>query len=342
MKNNKRQNKRSEDFIGKTFNDGKLKVISIAGKDSWGVALFKVTCEICSKDSELFPDGYLISTKNNLIAGNKPCGCSKRYKWSEQQYLVLAKRVAKEKSFIVNGIIGEFNGIHTRLDCECIIHNHKWSPSIHHIVQSKTRCPKCSKVYRCTEQEALDRCITICQEMKYEPIRFLDGYKNNKSKFSYICQTHGHQSVEYNSFVNSTRRCRGCWKDRQLEILRDRGNGNGYYPERKGEQDFLYVLNFNNTFIKVGRSFNICKRLRSLRTVSKISISKIHKLRIFTATHQEIYDYEQELLLKLKELHFQYSVNWSNECFVNDSLPVLNEMLSECGLKEILHADNRN
>lgn len=335
MKNNKIQNERSEDFVGKTFNDGKLKVIGIAGKDKWGVALFKVVCEICSKDSELFPEGYFISTKNNLIAGNKPCGCSKRYKWGERQYLVLAKRVAKEKSFIVNGIIGEFNGIHTRLDCECIIHKYKWYPSIHHLVRSKTGCPKCSKVYRCTEQEALDKCTTICKEMNYKAIGFLDGYKNSKSKFSYICQSHGKQNVEYNSFVNCNRRCSGCWRDRQLEILKDNGNGNGYYPERKDEQDFLYVLNFNDKFIKVGRSFIVDKRLKGLRTVSKIPIRKIYKLRIFTATHQEVYDYEQELLRELKELHFQYPVDWSNECFINDALPIVNGLLSKCRLKEI-------
>ena len=64
-------------------------------------------------------------------------------------------------------------------------------------------------------------------------------------------------------------RCNGCAKDKRKEL----GNGNGYYPERKDEQDFLYVLNFNNQFIKVGRSFDVDERMKGLRTLSKIPIN---------------------------------------------------------------------
>ena len=105
------------------------------------------------------------------------------------------------------------------------------------------------------------------------------------------------------------RRCGGCARDENIRRLREDGNGNGYYPERKDETDFLYVLSFNNQFIKVGRSFDIDERIKGLKKPSESGIKKIYKLRIFTATHQEIYDYEQELHSELRERNFQHYVS---------------------------------
>lgn len=201
------------------------------------------------------------------------------------------------------------------------------------IVNGGNGCPKCSKKYKPTEQEALQKCIDICKEMGYDVVGFVDGYKGaQKTRFEYICKIHGKQNVSYFNFVNNGTRCKGCWKDRQKEL--GNGNGNGYFPERKDEQDYLYVLDFNGQFIKVGRSFDVDERIRGLRTTSKIK--KIHKLRIFTATHQEIYDYEQELHNELRERNFQHYVGWSTECFENDSLFILNKLLDICGLGEVL------
>ena len=163
--------------------------------------------------------------------------------------------------------------------------------------------------------------------MNYDVVGFSDGYNGaHKTRFEYICKIHGIQKVRYYSFVNGGTRCGGCWKDT--------GNGNGYYPERKDEQDFLYVLNFNDKFIKVGRSFIVDKRIDTLKSSS--NIKKIHKLRIFTATHQEIYDYEQELHNELRERNFQHYVAWSTECFENDCQFILNKLLDSCSLEECL------
>lgn len=314
-------------FIGWKSSDGKLEVVGIAGKDKWNVTLFKVTCTDCSKDKELFPDGYFVSTKSNLKSGHKPCGCSKMPKWKPWQFLLLASRVGEKRGFIVHGFSEEFHGAQTKLNLECLKDGNKWTASVDNIINAGTGCPKCCGVYRPTEQEALQKCIDICKEMNYDVIGFVDGYKNCYSYFEYLCKIHGKQNVIYHNFVNIGNRCPGCWKERQLEILRDCGNGNGYYPERKDEQDFLYILDFDSKFVKVGRSFDVDERIKGLRTVSKIPKKKIHKLRIFTATHQEIYDYEQELHKELRERNFQHYVDWSTECFENESLFILNKLL---------------
>lgn len=322
----KAKRQKPEDFIGETFNEGRLEVIGIAGKDNRGLTLFKVTCIDCSKDKELFPDGYFVSTKWNLKNGKKPCGCSDRPVWEDWQFLILASRVAKDR-FIVHDFAEPFKNVSTKLNLECLKDGHKWTARINDIINGGKGCLKCAGNARPTEQEALQKCIDICKEMNYESIGFVDGYKNNKSRFEYTCKIHGKQNVSYNNFVNHGRRCGSCAKDL--------GNGNGYYPERKDETDFLYILNFDGEFIKVGRSFDVDERIKGLRDISKVVKSKIHKLRIFTAAHQAIYEYEQELHNELRERNFQHYVYWSTECFENDCQFILNKLLDNCGLEEV-------
>ena len=64
-----------------------------------------------------------------------------------------------------------------------------------------------------------------------------------------------------------------------------------------------------------------------MKIPSVSGIKNITKLRIFTATHQEIYDYEQELHNELRERNFQHYVDWSTECFENDCQFILNKLL---------------
>lgn len=331
----KKKREKPEDFIGWKSPDGKLEVVGLAGYQN-SAALFKVTCIECSKDKELFPSGYFVITKSNLRSGRVPCGCSKHTVWESWQYLILARRIGEKKGFIVHGFREAFKNSKTKLNLECAKDGHKWTASLNNILNKDTGCPKCkflalSEQRKTPEHIALQKCIDICKEMDYDVIGFVDGYKNAKSYFEYNCKIHGKQEARYHNFVNGGRRCNGCWKDK----LKDLGNGNGYYPERKDEQDFLYALDFNGKFIKVGRSFDVDERIKGLRDQSKIQIKKIHKLRIFTATHQEIYDYEQELHSELRERNFQHYVSWSTECFENGCQFILNKLLDNCCLEEI-------
>ena len=249
---NKNKYEKPEDFVGWKSDDGMLEVIDIHGKQGTATS-FKVICHKCKEDKELFPLGYFVSLRGNLIRGVKPCGCSKIPKWSQEQFLILARRAAQDR-FIVRGFAEEFHGVNTKLNIECLIHEHKWVANIHSVINVGSGCPKCSLDARKTDQqEALNRCKTICEIEGYNPLGFIDGYKNCHSRFEYKCPIHGLQSVSYTSFVNTGSRCRGCYKDKQ----KVNGNGNGYFPERKDEKDFLYVLDFNDKFLKVGRSFDV-------------------------------------------------------------------------------------
>lgn len=306
----KKKYEKAEDFIGWKSEDGLLEVIGIHGKQG-NVTTYRVVCNKCREDKELYQSGYFVSTKGNLKKGKKPCGCSKKPEWTEDQYLILAKRASKGR-FTVHGFAEEFKNRYTKLSLECLVDGYKWTPNIHNTINGLKGCPVCAGNLRKSEDEVFNNCNDICIVEGYTFIGFPDGYKNTRSRFEYFCPKHGIQNVSYNDFVNGGRRCRGCW--------RDSGVMYGYYPERKDEQDFLYVLNFNDRFLKVGRSFDVDGRIVDLRKPTESNIKNIIKIRLFTATHQEIYDLEQELHSELRERNFQHYVDWSTECFQSDCL----------------------
>ena len=146
----------------------------------------------------------------------------------------------------------------TKLNLECLKDGHKWVANTTNIVNGGKGCPKCkgansAEQKKTPEPIALQRCIDVCKEMDYDVVGFPSGYKNCYSCFEYSCKIHGKQRVRYHDFINGGTRCGGCWKDKQKEL----GNLYGYYPERRDEVDYLYVLDFDGKFIKVGRSFDV-------------------------------------------------------------------------------------
>lgn len=71
----------------------------------------------------------------------------------------------------------------------------------------KFACPECSKVNTgLVKRLPVDNChkemVEICEKLDYKPIGFVDGYKNNYSKFAYECSKHGIQSSSYSHLKN--------------------------------------------------------------------------------------------------------------------------------------------
>ena len=313
-----------ENFIGKTFNNGKLKVIGIHGKVFHNTT-FKVTCEICSPDTELFPLGYFVATKASLKAGRIPCGCSKKHHWKEFQFLIRANREAKNNGFVIEGMVEDFHGVFTKLRCRCQKDGYVWISTFQRIINQKSSCPACAGNPRQTEESATSHCIEACREIGYTFIGFLNGYRDKDSRLEYECPKHGIQNSSYHNFIYYGSRCGAC--------AREYSSCNGWYPHKAGEQDFLYVMDFDNQYIKVGRSFDIDDRITRLAYLS--NIKSIDTLCIFTSTHQEIYDFEQEILEDLRARGFQYHLDWTNECFDKDCLFVLNKILDMCDFDRV-------
>lgn len=233
---------KQDSFIGWKSEDGKLEVVGVAGKTRSGHVVYKVTCTECSKDIELFPDRYFTSLKYVLERGSQPCGCSGRYHYNAEQYLIKARRIVG-KAFKITKYDEEFHGNETRVACECTVDGHSWTARINNILNGKG-CPACA-IRKLTDKNRLDYeaatdvCFKICVEEGYTPLGFLGGYKNNKSRFSYMCPIHGLKAASYVKFVIKGTRCPCCAKY-------------GYCKNKSGS---FYVVKWtkeNDSFIKFG------------------------------------------------------------------------------------------
>lgn len=233
---------KEDKFIGWKSKDGKLEVIGIAGKTNKGRSIYKVICNVCSKDKELFPSGYFISLKYSLENGKEPCGCSGKYQYDYEQYIIRVKREVGSR-IIILGCAEEFHGNETRVNCKCPVDGHVWTARLNNLLNGKG-CPKCArtaltKKKMTNDQTALKTCINICLIENYKPIGFLKGYENNRSKFTYRCPYHGIQEVTYSKFVLKGTRCPSCAEY-------------GYNPNKPGS---FYVVKWtkdDHSFIKFG------------------------------------------------------------------------------------------
>lgn len=319
--------KKKNEYIGWESSDGNLKIIEII--DGSVPVLCKVKCKICSQDNELFPEGYFIVNLHNVTRGHKPCGCSKSVKWNKDQWLILAKRASRNRSFVVKDYAEKFHGYKTKVLCECLIDGSEWTPLIRNIISGVAVCQKCkSKAVgdrcRTPENTAKERCDKMCLDKGYIPLGFPNGYINNRSRFEYICPKHGKQNVRYNNFVINKRSCRYCG----LESRREIGKTYGRYTNRSEEKDFLYILNFGEKYIKVGRSFNIKSRISSLKSES--GISDIRVIAVYSSLHKNIYKIEQKIHDELRSNNYDYlSANWSTEIFKNECVELLYKIIGK-------------
>lgn len=194
---------------------------------------------------------------------------------------------------------------------------------------------RCSSCYRWTQEQREYRIKKICKEEGFTFIGWgtKEGYKNALSKFEWLCARNHKCSTPVDSFLSGTR-CRDCGFLKTKE--NSYGNGYGCYPERRDEKDYLYILNFNDRYIKVGRSFNLHQRFNQLARKSKIIREDTTILQVYTSTHQTVYDTEQWLHEELRERGFEYNEPdglWSTELFDLDCTDALSYLLNQADLK---------
>lgn len=325
-----------KDFIGrefKTHKGGTLKVTGVAGKKG-AVTVFTLKCSICSEDLELFPEGSLVSTKGNLTDNKTPCGCSKAPKWSKWQFEVLIKRACTKKGYLFLGFVGEFKGRGTYIRLHNPANNTWESTNISSFLHHKTGCPLEAKNKRWTSEERKQQ---IQEVFNVEGGVFLgwesDIYKNAHSKFIWLCPE-GHKcTTEINSFLKTHRRCKDCAKMR----LKEDGIGYGYYPSRKEEQDYLYITHFKKgDYIKIGRSFDIERRLNQLLSLSDHKRKEVEFLAVYTGRHENVYNIEQQIHKELTSHGFYHEKSeWTTETFYIGCESVLFELLNKSSLIKI-------
>lgn len=112
---------------------------------------YELYCNVCSKDSELWPQGSLLSTIGNLNRNtNKPCcGCNPdKVWWTEFQYKIRVERICKEKGLTFKGWFGDKfhkNARNTRLNLLCDLHGLSTNTHLAKFLSREGGCRECSQ-----------------------------------------------------------------------------------------------------------------------------------------------------------------------------------------------------
>lgn len=405
--------------LGKTINTSNGSTLTVTGDNGLTKNKRKLllTCSICSKDKELWPEGSIQTPSSSFMKGKVSCGCSKTPRWTKEQFLIKVSRMCTTKTYFFYGWKGEWKGSRTKLILGNPETGNVWSSTniseflsgVGDVVSARayvkslrhtkaledhvmeimatgkfktgtefTRCellcpsagsfeflnytcPQCSHDHLVKEglcsgvftsslsNLKMGKVSCRCGERKYytkqqkeylirdiletEGSEFL-GWTlhkkfNQNVKFSWKCSKGHLCSTDSKQYLVIGTRCPICAREE------NESNLNGYYPERFEEKDYLCILNFDNQYIKVGRSFKVPERIKQLRNDS--GIGTIFLLKSFTATHQEVYDAEQWVHEELEDRGFyHHESDWSTETFHTDSEDLTYHLLKETHLKEVI------
>lgn len=137
--------KKIDDFVGRKFGaKEQLTVLEWDGERRNGAKYYKVKCDICCADTELFGDAIFGSYKASLCNGQIPCGCGKGRTWSKQQLVILSQRACSNLGHLFRELVGDFKGVFTRISQKCTRCNHEWdSCTVNNIRQGGGGCPEC-------------------------------------------------------------------------------------------------------------------------------------------------------------------------------------------------------
>ncbi|WOZ53794.2 hypothetical protein [Vibrio phage VRU] len=295
---------------------------------------FILECEICSKDKELWPYGSITGAKGNLVKDSVPCGCTKSPKWTQSQYELLIKRKCEEKGYVFRGFIGNWKGTDTYLRLHNPQNGNVWeSSTISNFLNNGHGCPLEAKVKRWTAQEREEQIKDVFAVEGGEFIGWKEVYKNSDSKFQWLCGENHLCETGVVHFLSLGTRCGTCARIKQ----REDGVFYGYYPKRSDEQDYLYIIHFRKgNYIKVGRSFDVEKRLKGSNGLLKTSNHKrneVEVLAVYTGIHQDVYDTEQWIHEELTERGFYHNESdWSVETFYPDCKDLIFYLLNNSNL----------
>lgn len=186
---------------------------------------------------------------------------------------------------------------------------------------------RCSPNYCWTDVERLHQVKIACVNFGGKFVKTLETGMHSYSKIVCECSQQHLFTKTINELINNNSWCKRCAID---------NNYYGFYPDRSGEVDFLYLIDFSTT-IKVGRSFTPKLRLSQLESASKLKGSFI---KIYTGTHTEVYNSEQEILSFIKQIGAQEIFNWTRETysvtFNREVLEFSEKLISKVGLQEVL------
>lgn len=172
---------------------------------------------------------------------------------------------------------------------------------------------RCGGLGKGTEDKREVKVRNICSE---ESLIFLgwDTFEGNQTRLKWQCKDSHLNNTVLDSFLQGTR-CRLCFEGRATS---------GFYEEREDVTDTLYCVRLTNIgtkedFIKIGRSFDISRRVKELGKYYEVEVlSTVRDL------HKVIHEIEVKYLRMLKDAGCSYkpltSFGGHTECFSLDCL----------------------
>lgn len=122
--------------------DGQLEVIGWCGRNRT-TKYYILKCHQCSKDPELFGDGYFKSIKGDLIRGIIPCGCGRSARYSEEQMEIICKRKACALGYSFVAFYETFRGRLTKISLSCDKHGEWNTTTVSNLIHRNSKCPRC-------------------------------------------------------------------------------------------------------------------------------------------------------------------------------------------------------
>ncbi len=291
--------------------------------------MFVLHCSICSKDKDLYPEGAIVSSKSNLKRGTIPCGCGSRMIWKEWQNLIRVKRRCTILGYKLLGWSGKYRGVTTKCILEDKLTGEIWgSTQVQTLMNFEIKPPK--RRYTGNPKEDYIHIQHFRDTGRYHPASYFlrDNSRSNKQGYhvywKFTCgmckETH---SRHVTSFKNGHLPCSCAPRF-------------GYSEKLKDNLDQLYIINFNDEFIKIGRSFDTRKRITSLVHTSKYKREFLKILHVFEGTHEVVFNKEQEILDYLDNVGELYYTDFTKETFNIGALNgVVENLYSADNLKPI-------
>lgn len=306
-------------LIGSRY--GSLIVVGVCGIRQCGTKEYYVVCASCNTDPELFPSPF-ITRKSSLVKGCKPCFCSKNSRMTDEQHVISIKRLQPELNNCIIEVLNTRTGTNkdVKFTCDKCLKDEWVKLGCTSTFYSTTNSLKSGKLpCRCSRSRHSEKDYLLFYKslVEAEGCSFISAetFKGIKTKINYTCQN-GHQSSNSIASWKNGHRCRYC------------GKGFGLYKDRILEEDNLYILKLYNkdyteVFYKVGRSFDVKERVKSIR---KESGYNLEVLDTFTSTHSYIFYLEKLIHKYLRSYYYTPSISFGGmyECYTEDIIDYIN------------------
>lgn len=199
---------------------GVLVVVGIGGRRT-SHKLYLLKCSLCGKDKELYGQGLFTASKEHLLRGTLPCGCSQRVVHNEDQYKTLVARECIKKCITFHGFYEEFCGNRTKLKLSCK-EGHLFNPTISNFLRG-TSCGVCGKMAAAHKRRRGDKGLKkeiaskLADTVSFVKFADFSGVgASRKRRVVLSCSKHGDFETSVGSVLLGSG-CTKCGRDRARE-----------------------------------------------------------------------------------------------------------------------------